>query len=250
MAQGKTVTACLIIIGNEVLSGRTQDANLRYLGENLNALGVRLAEARVIADDEQTIQRTVNECRAAYDYVFTTGGIGPTHDDITAASVAKAFGVALERNPEALALLGRHYKPEDINQARLKMAEIPLGATLLENPVSWAPGFQIGNVFVMAGVPSIMRGMFDGLKHRLVGGRPVQSRTLSAFIKEGDLAGPLAALQERHATVEMGSYPFVRDDRLGVSIVLRSPDDGPLEAAAEEMRGIMRGLGQEPIEED
>ena len=234
MPEDAAATACLIVIGNEVLSGRTQDANLKYLGENLNAIGVRLAEARVIPDDDAVIQRTVNECRAAFDYVFTTGGIGPTHDDITAASLAKAFGLELERNAEALALLERHYRPEDINEARLKMAEMPRGATLLRNPVSWAPGFQIGNVFVLAGVPIIMRAMFDGFKHRLAGGRPLRSRTVSAFIREGDLAAPVGELQERYADVEIGSYPFVRDERLGVSIVFRGPDDGPLAAAAEE----------------
>jgi molybdenum cofactor synthesis domain-containing protein len=249
MAQEKTVTACLIIIGDEVLSGRTQDANLSFLGENLNEAGVRLAEARVIPDDDATIQATVNECRAAFDYVFTTGGIGPTHDDITSASIAKAFGLPLIRNPEAVALLERNYKPEDINEARMKMAETPEGATLLTNPISWAPGFQVENVFVMAGVPSVMRAMFDGFRDRLAGGRPVRSRTLSVHLKEGDLAAPLGELQDRYDTVSIGSYPFFRNDKLGVSIVLRSADDEPLDAATTEMRQIMLDLGGEPLDE-
>ena len=249
MALEKTVTACLIIIGDEVLSGRTQDANLSFLGANLNEVGVRLAEARVIPDDDAVIQATVNECRAAFDYVFTTGGIGPTHDDITAASIAKAFGLPLERNPEAVALLERNYKPEDINEARMKMAESPAGATLLTNPISWAPGFQVDNVFVMAGVPSVMRAMFDGFRDRLAGGRPVRSRTLSVHLKEGDLAAPLGDLQDRYETVSIGSYPFFRNDRLGVSIVLRSADEAPLDAATEEMREIMLDLGGEPMDE-
>jgi molybdenum cofactor synthesis domain-containing protein len=246
MAEPSAPSACLLVIGNEVLSGRTQDANLKYLGEGLNAVGVRLAEARVIPDDEDVIVRTLDECRARFDYVLTTGGIGPTHDDITAACVAKVFGVGLEINPEARALLETHYRTTEINRARLKMAQVPVGATLLDNPVSRAPGFQMGNVFVMAGVPRIMQAMFDGFKHRLAGGAPVRSRTVSAYIKEGDLAAPLAALQERSAGVEIGSYPFVRDDRFGVSIVFRSADTGPLEAAAEEWRAVIRSMGEEP----
>jgi molybdenum cofactor synthesis domain-containing protein len=250
MTEEKTVTACLLIIGDEVLSGRTQDANLAFLGENLNAAGVRLAEARVIPDDDATIQAAVNECRAAFDYVFTTGGIGPTHDDITAGSIAAAFGLPLERNPEAVALLEKYYKPEDINEARLKMAETPAGATLLLHPISWAPGFQVENVFVMAGVPSVMRAMFDGFKDRLAGGKPMRSRTLAAHLKEGDMARPLGDLQARYPNVSMGSYPFFRDDRLGASIVLRSTDDDALDVATEEMRAMMIDLGGDPMEED
>jgi molybdenum cofactor synthesis domain-containing protein len=249
MPEVKTVTACAIIIGDEVLSGRTQDVNLSFLGENLGAIGIRLAEARVIADDSEIIQAAVNECRAAHDYVFTTGGIGPTHDDITSASIAAAFGLPLIRNPEAVALLKRNYKPEDVNDARMKMAETPEGATLLLNPISWAPGFQVENVFVMAGVPSVMRAMFDGFRDRLAGGEPMRSRTLAAHLKEGDIAAPLSDLQARYPNVAMGSYPFFRDSKLGASIVLRSTDDDALDAAVEELREIMRALGDEPTEE-
>ncbi len=243
------VTACLIVIGNEVLSGRTQDANLRFLGTRLNDLGIRLAEARVISDDEQTIVQTVNACRAAFDYVFTTGGIGPTHDDITSAAIAKAFGVALERNPEAVALLQIHYRPGDLNEARLTMADIPAGGILIHNPVSKAPGYQMENVFVLPGVPRIMQAMFEGIKERLTGGAVVHSMALAAFIPEGSLAGPLARAQNAHPTVEIGSYPFVRHGRLGVSVVVRSTGMDEMEAAAEKVRALMRAEGGEPMED-
>ncbi len=245
------VTACLIIIGNEVLSGRTQDANLQFLGARLNDLGIRLVEARVIRDDEQTIIDTVNVSRAAFDYVFTTGGIGPTHDDITSAAIAKAFGVALERNPDAVALLQSHYeRPEDLNEARLTMADIPAGGILIHNPVSKAPGYQMKNVFVLPGVPRIMQAMFEGMKDRLTGGAVVHSITLAAFIPEGSLAGPLAGVQDAHGGVEIGSYPFIRHGRLGVSVVVRSTGMDELEAAAEKVRVLMRAGGGEPVEDD
>ena len=160
----------MLIIGNEILSGRTQDANLAFLARGLNEVGIRLREARVIPDDAGVIVATINEVRHAFDYVFTTGGIGPTHDDITAQCVADAFGVALIVHPEARRLLETHYPPGHLNEARLRMAMVPEGAVLLPNPISRAPGFQIGNVFVLPGVPSIMQGIFEQLKHRLVGG--------------------------------------------------------------------------------
>jgi molybdenum cofactor synthesis domain-containing protein len=242
--------ACVIIIGNEVLSGRTKDANLSFLGERLNEIGVRLLEARVIADDTDTIIENVNDCRARFDYVFTTGGIGPTHDDITSAAIAKAFGLPLIRNPEALALLQQHYSnPEDLNEQRLKMCETPEGATLIDNPVSRAPGYQIGNVFVLAGVPVVMRAMFESLKHRLVGGLPMLSITIVAYIGEGVLAGGLGVVQEAHPDVEIGSYPFFRDGSLGAALVLRGTDQATLETAAEAVREMVRGLGIEPYEE-
>ena len=244
-----TVTAALIIIGNEVLSGRTRDANLQFIAVRLVELGIRLAEVRVIADDDQAIAAAVNQARAAHDFVFTTGGIGPTHDDITSASVAKAFGVALVRDPAALALLESHYEGGKLNEARLKMADIPAGASLIHNPVSAAPGFQMENVFVLAGVPSIMEAMFDGIKDRLTGGEVVASKTITAFIPEGDLAAPLGALQDEFPGVEMGSYPFFRGGRLGSALVLRSPDPPALEAAAERLRALIRDLGAEPQED-
>ncbi len=244
-----SVTAALIIIGNEVLSGRTRDANLLFIARRLVELGIRLAEVRVIADEEDAIIAAVNQCRAAHDVVFTTGGIGPTHDDITSASVARAFGVPLVRDPGALALLERHYRDGNLNEARLKMADIPDGASLIHNPVSKAPGFQMENVFVLAGVPSIMEAMFDGIKDRLPGGEVVKSKTITAFITEGDLAGPLGRLQDEFPAVEMGSYPFFRTGRLGSSLVLRSADEPELKAAAERLRALIRDLGGEPEED-
>ncbi len=250
MAPAKPVTACILIIGNEVLSGRTQDVNLKYLGQNLNAIGIRVAEARIIADDEATIISTLNQCRAAHDYVFTTGGIRPTHDDITSASVAKAFGVELVRHPDALALLMRHYRPDDVNEARLKMADVPAGASLTTNPVSSAPGFRMGNVFVMAGVPEIMRAMFDGIKHQLAGGPPIESKSLIARAPEGALALPLGELQKQYPDVDMGSYPFQRLGQPGVSLVLRGTDEGRMGEAMEKLKAIVRGLGIESEDED
>ncbi len=249
MAGKPVVTACLIVIGNEILSGRTRDANLQYLGQALNALGIRLAQARVIPDEEETIVATVNECRAAFDYVFTTGGIGPTHDDITAACVAKAFGVELGRDRRAEAMLRQHYRPEDVNEARLKMADVPAGATLIENPVSKAPGFQLENVFVLPGVPRIMQAMFEGIKHRLTGGQVVLSAAIAAYIPEGVMAEHLRGLQDKYTDIEIGSYPFVRDGKLGVSVVLRGAEGGRLDAAAEDLRTLIRSLGAEPVED-
>ena len=250
MTEIPDVTACVIVIGNEVLSGRTPDANLNYLAKGLNRIGIRLMEARVIPDDEATIVATVNQCRAAFDYVFTTGGIGPTHDDITAAAIAKAFGLKLERNEEALARLRRHYtKPGDLTEARLKMSEMPVGAQLIDNPVSTVPGFQIGNVLVLAGVPAIMQAMFDGVQHRLKTGTPMLSRTVTCGLGEGILAAGLTAIQDQFADVEIGSYPFFRMRRLGVSIVLRATDAERLAAATAAVKALMQSLGDEPAEE-
>jgi molybdenum cofactor synthesis domain-containing protein len=244
----KIVTAAVLVIGNEILSGRTKDVNLAYLAEELTKLGIRLHEARVIADVESDIVAAVNDCRARYDYVFTTGGIGPTHDDITSACVARAFGVPLVLDEEARAMLARNYPPAGLNEARLRMAHVPQGAALIDNPVSAAPGFRMGNVFVMAGVPSIMRAMFDGVKHKLVGGRPMLSRTVSAFLGEGIIAAGLGALQQRFSDLDIGSYPFFRRGRFGASFVLRGTERARLDAAANELTALIRDLGAEPIE--
>ena len=249
MGQNRVYTACVIIIGNEVLSGRTRDANLQYLGRRLNDLGIRLAEARVIRDDDEVIQHTVNECRAAFDYVITTGGIGPTHDDITSASIAKAFGVELRQDAEAVALLKRHYTDDEFNEARQKMTYVPKGASLVKNLISSAPGFRMDNVFVLAGVPMIMRAMFEELQDGLAGGRPMVSRTVAAHVTEGALAAGLGAVQGRFADVEMGSYPFYRKGRIGVSVVLRGVDGGRVEEAAADIADLIRGLGAEPMNE-
>ena len=250
MSADKIVTACVIVIGNEILSGRTKDANLSYIAGCLDSLGIRLREARVIPDIESVIVAAVNECRATYDYVFTTGGIGPTHDDITAASIAKAFGVALIRHPDAVAILRRRYEDRELNAARLKMSETPEGASLIENPVSGAPGFSVGNVHVMAGVPSIMRAMFDTLAPRLSGGAPMLSRSIGAHVLEGQVAAGLGAVQGRYPDIDIGSYPFYRAPNFGTSLVLRGTDALRLDLAADEVRALIRSVGGEPIEED
>ncbi len=248
MSEPRIVTAAVLIIGNEILSGRTRDVNLAYLAAGLTDLGIRLREARVVADQEADIVAAVNECRGRYDYVLTTGGIGPTHDDITAACVAKAFGLPLIRNPQAVARLDRYYEPGMLNEARLRMANTPEGAILIDNPVSAAPGFQIGNVFVLAGVPAIMQAMFDGLKSRLVGGAPVLSRTVSAFVGEGVIAAGLGQLQQRYPDLDIGSYPFFRQGRYGASFVLRGTERARIDGAAVELRALIVGLGADPIE--
>jgi len=240
-------TAAVLIVGNEILSGRTKDANLPHIAERLGEIGIRVREARVVADVPEAIVAAVNELRARYTYVFTTGGIGPTHDDITSECVAAAFGVALERNPEAVARLERHYgDPAHLNEARLRMANVPAGGILVDNPISAAPGYQIGNVFVLAGVPNIMQAMLDGILPRLKGGAPIHARTVSCELAEGKLAADLGALQERYPELEIGSYPYFRRGDFGVSLVLRGTDDGLLDRAAEELAGIVRRLGGMP----
>ena len=247
-SERKTVTACVLVIGNEILSGRTRDENLAFLAEHLNQAGVRLMEARVIPDVRETIIATVNEVRAKFDYVFTTGGIGPTHDDITSECVAAAFGLPLLRNPEAVRRLQQHYPPGGLNEARLRMANTPEGATLIDNPISIAPGFQIGNVFVLAGVPAIMRAMFEGVKHRLSGGLPVLSRTVTSGLAEGAMAAELGAVQDRFADIDIGSYPFFRMGRPGTAIVLRGTDPVRLAHATAEVFQMMVALGDQPVE--
>lgn len=229
-----TVTACVLIIGNEILSGKTQDANLRFMAEAFARLGIRLTEARVIRDEPDIIAAVVNECRERYTYVFTTGGIGPTHDDLTAAAVAKAFGVELVLDEDAARRIG--HGSRDLNAARLKMAMIPEGASLIDNPISQAPGFRIGNVFVMAGIPSIARAMFAAVEPELRGGDPILSESVDIFRREGDIAAPLDEIASRHTAVEIGSYPFSREGRFGASIVVRGTDAERIDAAMREIR--------------
>ncbi|MGE0753795.1 MAG: competence/damage-inducible protein A [Alphaproteobacteria bacterium] len=231
-------TACLIIIGNEILSGRTQDKNLSWLGEQLNICGIRLMHVCVIPDLEEVIVDTVNACRSQYRYVFTTGGIGPTHDDITSRCIAKAFGLPFVRNPEAQALLEKHYGDE-LNEERLSMADMPEGAKLIYNPVSSAPGFIVENVYVMAGVPRIMQAMFMGFSGQLEGGVPMQSHSLSAFVTEGSMAKGVGQIQDRFPDVEIGSYPFLRDGKLGTTLVARSTSGPSLQRSIDELRQLM-----------
>lgn len=244
------ITAAMLIIGNEILSGRTKDKNVGFIAEELTAMGIRLSEVRVVRDDEAAIIEAVTTLSDRYTYVFTSGGIGPTHDDITTACIAKAFGAEVERNTEAMRRLTAHYAGSgvDFNEARRKMADIPVGAGLIDNPVSAAPGFVLNNVYVMAGVPRIMQAMFQGLKGDLVGGAVVLSRTVACTVGEGTVAGGLGAIQAAFPDLEIGSYPYFRAGAFGTSLVLRGTDAVQLDAAADRVRELVRSLGGEPIE--
>jgi len=247
----RQVKAAVLLIGDELLSGRTQDINLQTIAKFLAPLGVQLAEARVVADVPDQISEAVNALRAKYDYVFTTGGIGPTHDDKTADAVAAAFGVGIDVREDARAILEAHYKGRTtLNESRLRMARIPDGASLIANPVSKAPGFQLGNVFVMAGVPSIVRGMLEDISHRLEGGAIVRSRTIRARgVPEGDIADGLGALEAATGgAVGFGSYPWFTPEGFGVHLVARSADPAALEKAANDLMDMIRARGVEPEE--
>jgi molybdenum cofactor synthesis domain-containing protein len=232
------VTAAILVIGDEILSGRTKDKNIGYIAEYLTNIGVDLREVRVVPDIEEEIVAAVNALRARYTHVFTTGGIGPTHDDITADSIAKAFGVPIDVDERAVKLLLERIPQKDLNEARLRMARIPQGADLIENSVSKAPGFSLSNVHVMAGVPAIMQAMLDALAPRLQTGTKMLSRSIPAKAKEGDVATPLAEVQKRFPDIIMGSYPSYADGIPTTTLVLRSRDEARLveaEAAVEAM---------------
>ena len=246
-------TACLLVIGNEVLSGRTQDANIKFLATELGRIGIPLREVRVIPDVPGTIVSQVNECRARFDHVFTTGGIGPTHDDITSECVAAAFGVPWEPQPEAWARMERYYASTpggltEFNPARQRMATMPRGATLIENAVSIAPGFTIGNVHVMARVPRIMQGMFASLAPTLQGGHPVESRAVYAIgLLEGAIAEGLGAIQGRYPGVDLGSYPFYRANGGGVALVAKGTETAQLDACITEVTALIEAQGKQPM---
>ena len=223
------VNAAVIIIGNEILSGRTQDINTSTLALWLNSLGVKIQEARVIPDIEEVIVKTINIVRKKYNYVFTTGGIGPTHDDITASSVSKAFNVKYEIHPQAFKILENYYKISEFNKGRQQMAWMPSNARLILNPTSGAPGFAIGNVFCLPGVPSILRSMLRGLKNEIVGGNPILSKTINLSIVESEISESLTKVQKNNKDVEIGSYPFFKAGRAGVSIVIRSEDQSKID---------------------
>lgn len=235
--------AALIIIGNEILSGRTEDKNLNYIAKELGKVGVRFMESRVIPDIEQTIIDTVNELKAKYDYVFTTGGIGPTHDDITADSIAKAFGVSVVEHAETMRKMDDYYNGE-LNEGRIKMCKLPEGAEPIENATSVAPGFVIANVYVMAGIPNVMQAMFDSIKGSLKGGDIMISKEMKIFSSESKIASPLNSLQEKHPDVEIGSYPFVKDGRFGVSLVIRTTGRQLLNEVYEELQYILKDYGE------
>ena len=229
MIEKTKVNAAILIIGNEILSGRTQDTNTSTLATWLNSIGVKVAEVRVIPDIEKKIIDTLNLLRRENDYVFTTGGIGPTHDDITAASVSKAFGLKYEVHKEAFKILEAYYNPGEFNEGRQKMVWMPENAELILNPTSGAPGFSVENVFCLPGVPSILKSMLGSLKNRIVGGEPILSHTLSLKTVESEIAKSLKKVQNQNKEVEIGSYPFFHAGKLGVSIVLRSEDQSKID---------------------
>ena len=229
MAKKAKVNAGILIIGNEILSGRTQDTNTSTLATWLNSIGVKVEEVRVIPDNEKTIVDTINFLRSFYDYVFTSGGIGPTHDDITAESISKAFGLKYEIHKEAFKILEQYYKPGEFNEGRQKMVWMPENARLILNPTSGAPGFSIENVFCLPGVPSILKSMLGGITNKIVGGEPILSLTINLRTVESEIAKSLTSIQDKNKEVEIGSYPFFQAGKLGVSIVMRSTDQNKID---------------------
>jgi molybdenum cofactor synthesis domain-containing protein len=245
MIKETKVNAAILIIGNEILSGRTQDTNTSTLAIWLNSIGVKVGEVRVIADIEETIISTLNHLRNSYNYVFTTGGIGPTHDDITAESVSKAFGLKYEIHQEAYKILESYYKPGEFNEGRQKMVWMPSNANLILNPTSGAPGFNIENVYCLPGVPSILKSMLGGLKNNIVGGDPILSKTISLRTVESEIANSLTKIQNKNKDVEIGSYPFFQAGKLGVSIVLRSENQNRIDECNSE---ILKFVNEKKIE--
>ncbi len=246
MDQPNEPTAAVLVIGDEILSGRTQDTNTSAIAQFLAALGIDLKEARTVLDDQAEIVAALNALRARYSYVFTTGGIGPTHDDITADAVAAAFGVGIDYHPEAMALLGARYKPGEFNDMRKRMARIPLGASLIRNSVSVAPGFRLDNVFVMAGVPMIMRAMLEDIAPQLARGQLVHSRTIAADIGEGQIAVGLAQIQAEFSGLSIGSYPAFSPTGFAVQLVVRGRDLAKVEAAAQAVEALLSQFGVVP----
>jgi len=242
-------TAALIVIGDEILSGRTHDRNIAQVASWLQVQGIRLAEVRVVADVEERIVEAVNALRAANDYLFTTGGIGPTHDDITVDAVARALGVGVVIHPEARAILERYYadKPGGLTEARLRMARVPQGAELIANRMSGAPGIKIGNIHLMAGVPHITAGMLDALTGTLEGGAPLKSETMGCWTAESEVADLLRQVEQAHEACQIGSYPFFREGKVGANFVIRSTDAGALAACARDLRQRLSDAGFPPV---
>ncbi|MGB8622258.1 MAG: molybdopterin-binding protein [Paracoccaceae bacterium] len=239
-------TAAMLVIGDEILSGRTRDANMHYLAGELTKRGITLKEVRIVSDDRQAIIGAVNALRAAHDTVITSGGIGPTHDDITAEAIAAAFGVPISVRDDARALLEAHYARTgaEVNEARLRMARIPDGAALIENPISVAPGFTLGNVHVMAGVPTIFQAMVASVLPTLTGGKPLLSQTLRVDRGEGEIAGPLSDLADTFPDLSIGSYPFQKDGAFGANIVIRGTDAGQIDAAMARLAALFPEAGE------
>ena len=245
MSKNKKVNAAILIIGNEILSGRTKDTNTSTIALWLNSIGVKVTEVRVIPDIENTIINTINVLRKSNDYVFTTGGIGPTHDDITAESISKAFGLNYEIHKKAFEILKAYYKPGEFNEGRQKMVWMPKDANLILNPTSGAPGFSVENVFCLPGVPSILKSMLGGLKNEIVGGEPILSLTISLRTVESEIANSLTAVQNNNKDVEIGSYPFFQAGKLGVSIVIRSEVQSKIDVCNSQ---ILKFVNQKNIE--
>ena len=249
MTNKKEITAGIIIIGNEVLSGRTKDINTSTLAMWLNSLGIEVKEVRIIPDIESKIIETVNHLRKKFDYIFTTGGIGPTHDDITAESISKAFDLKYDFHKDAYSILEKYYKPGEFNDGRQKMAKMPTSAKLILNPTSGAPGFYIENVFCLPGVPSILQSMIGGLNNVLIGGDPILNLTISLKTVESEIAKSITEIQNNNNEVEIGSYPFFRAGKLGVSIVLRSSNKKKLDACNSEILEFVKSKEIEIVEE-
>ena len=249
----QNVYAAILIIGNEILSGRTQDVNINFIAKELVKLGIRLKQVVIIQDVHAEIIMHVNQLRANYDYVFTTGGIGPTHDDITTECIAKAFGQELALNKDAFAVMEIYYKQLNASKERfetsLKMAHLPINARLIDNPISAAPGYIVENVYVMAGIPNIMQAMFNNIKQQLIGGSVVKSLNLSAYIGESVIAKQLTNLQNKYNSVEIGSYPFKKNEKWGTSLVLSSIDNEMLKLALQEIKELVQSYNAEIIEE-
>ncbi len=250
MENKKEIFAGIIIIGNEILSGRTQDTNTSTLSIWLNSLGIKVQEVRVIPDTEETIIKTVNELRKKYNYIFTTGGIGPTHDDITASSVSKAFNLTYGPHKEAMSILEKYYKPGEFNEGRKKMACMPTDANLILNPTSGAPGFNVENVFCLPGVPSILKSMIGGISHKLIGGNPILSQTINLRTVESEIAKSLSEVQTKNKDVDIGSYPFFRAGKLGVAIVLRSSDKNKIDQCNSEIQNFIKEKNIEVVEKE
>jgi molybdenum cofactor synthesis domain-containing protein len=250
VAEAKTWTAALAVIGDEILSGRTQDKNVAQVAAWLNEQGIRLEEVRVVPDRIERIVEAVNALRAKHDYLFTTGGIGPTHDDITVDAIAAAFGVEVVIDPSARRILEDYYdgRPGGLTEARLRMARVPAGAELVENPSSGAPGIKMGNVYVLAGVPGIAASMLEALTGKLEGGRPMVSVTIGARAPESDVADLLRETEEAHPGVAIGSYPFFKDGRYGANFVIRSEDGELARLTSEELAVRLREAGHDPVE--
>jgi len=248
----RIVTAAVLLIGDEILSGRTKDANLGFIATFLGSMGIQVQEARIVTDDRDRIAEAVNALRGTYQYVFTTGGIGPTHDDITADSVAYAFGVPIGPHPEAMDILTRHYEETGgaFTQARQRMARIPEGARLVANPISKAPGFQLENVFVMAGIPIIVQVMMDDIAERLESGAQMIARTIDCQVGEGTIAEELGDIQKRFPAVMIGSYPFFRDKQYGTSLVLRSVESVLLDEAVQATVDLVEKVGGKPVQRE